>query len=40
MLWAFDELYPVTIGIFDEEDPGPAAHGVRLALEVHTTGLF
>src|ERR687898_1005991 len=40
MLWALDELYPVAVGIFDEEDPGPAAHGVRLALEVHTAGFF
>src|ERR687894_927545 len=40
MLWALDELYPVAVGIFDEEDPGPAAHGMRLALEVHTACFF
>src|SRR5215212_6030845 len=40
MLWALDELYPVAVRIFHEEDPDPAAHGVRLAFEVHTAGFF
>src|ERR687898_258096 len=40
VLLAFYELDPVAVGIFDEEDPGPAAHGVRLALEVHAACFF
>src|SRR5215210_2456505 len=40
LLWALDELYPVAVGILDEEDPGPAAHSVRFALEVHAAGFF
>ena len=35
-----DELYAVAVGVPDEEDPGPAAHGVGLALEVYAAGLF
>src|ERR687898_1704906 len=40
VLLAFYELDTVAVGIFDEEDPGPAAHGVRLALEVHAASFF
>src|SRR5215210_9141932 len=39
-LLTFYEFDSVAVGIFDEEDPGPAAHGVRLALEVHAAGFF
>src|SRR5215212_7549731 len=39
-LLTFYKLYAVAVGIFDEEDPGPAAHSVRLALEVHAAGFF
>src|ERR687894_1343306 len=40
MLRALDEFYPVAVGIFGEEDPGPAAHAMRLSLEVHTACFF
>src|SRR5215218_3200977 len=40
LLLALDELYSVAVGIFDEKEPGPAAHGVRPALEVHAAGFF
>src|SRR5215216_481410 len=40
LLRTLDELYPVAVGIFDEEEPGPAAHGVWLALEIHATGFL
>src|SRR5215211_5766610 len=39
-LSTFYELDSVAVGIFDEEDPGPTAHGVRLALEIHAAGFF
>ena len=40
-LAAFYELYSVAVGVFYEEEAGaPAAHGVRLALEVNASGLL
>ena len=39
ILLALDELYAVAVRVFDEEEAGAAAHGVRLALELHATGL-
>ncbi len=40
-LAAFYELYAVAVGVFYEEEAGaPAAHRVRLALEVHASGLL
>src|SRR5215217_4849575 len=40
LLLAFYELDSVAVGILDEKDSGPASHGVRLALEIHTPGFF
>ena len=39
-LRALDKLYAVPVWVADEEDPGSAAHGVWLALEVHAAGLL
>ena len=40
-LAAFYELYAVAVGVFYEEEAGaPAAHRVRLALEVHASCLL
>ena len=39
-LRALDKLYAVPVWVADEEDPGSAAHSVRLALEVHAAGLL
>lgn len=36
----FDELDTVTVGVFDEEDAGAAAHRVGFALEVDAAGFF
>src|SRR5215216_3725359 len=39
-LVSLDKFYAVAIGVADEEDAGAAAHGVRLALEVHAPSFF
>ena len=40
LLPTLDELYTVSVGISDEEDPAAAAHRVRLALKVYATSLL